>query len=90
MDSTIITALISAGAAILGAVLVAVPNYMANKSRDAVESYRLEQLEKSIDKLSKKLDKHDELHEEITKLDTRVSTCERDIKILRQYHIPQN
>jgi len=75
---TIITSLISAGAAII----VCVINNMSQHKKliaeldkkDALQAYRIEQLEK-------KVDKHNNLVERTYKLEERAGICEEKIKV---------
>lgn len=71
-----VQALITAGASVIVGLLSLWGNYMANRKSQALVAYRLEQLEK-------KVDKHNSVVERTFILEGRMSEAEHDIRDLK-------
>jgi phage terminase Nu1 subunit (DNA packaging protein) len=84
MSAEVLTAIISAIAAIVGALVVAIPSAIQAKQTSELYIYRIEQLEANIKRLSDKLTVQDDIRLKIKELDIRLNTCEKQIQTLEQ------
>lgn len=86
MDAATIGALITGIAAIVSPVAVALTSVYQTKQNNKLMLYRIDQLENSVNALSKKYDRHEQHSIQLAKLDTRIGSCEDHIERLSRYH----
>ncbi len=97
MDANVVVAIIGGIAALIGALIGAVPMYFQAKNQaennhlamiqnNELIIHRLDEIDKKLDKQDKKTEKHDEHTVEIAKLDERIQSCEQHIERLYHFH----
>lgn len=97
MDANVVVAIIGGIAALIGALIGAVPMYLQAKTQaennqlaliqnNKLIIHRLDEIDKKLDKQEEKNDNHDKHSIEIAKLDERIQSCEQHIERLYHFH----